>query len=384
MIFHFLNKQISEIYTQKFLVFYGAILALLHVLTAFFWRNSASQLSTGTHCWSFFSDCDFYSSLIHFEFKLTLLFYAGLALLAAVLFCLNKVKLAFYSLLLVTLFKALIQISDYRYMGNYHYMHHVICIVFLFFPAKSNSIKLFITLFYFFAGLLKFNADWLSGAALLREVPWVSKEIMSWLLFSVLYIELVLNWFLLSKQKILFYFSLFIFFSFHVFSYFVVGYFYPLVMLGLLSIFIFQRPNFEFPRSKFIALALFIFTIMNIYPLVFEPNSALHGRGRLLSLNMLDAKAVCSTTFFIKRDKKIIEYSPPTFALSPRGRCDHTTLFNLIKNTCKDQQGDDFIDMDIDHQIKRATDSNFSEQVTFQNVCSNPVKIDWMGRIWQE
>ena len=44
------------------------------------------------------------------------------------------------------------------------------CFVYLLIPGKRDAVRLLLVLFYFWAGTLKVNWEWISGAALYRPL----------------------------------------------------------------------------------------------------------------------------------------------------------------------------------------------------------------------
>jgi hypothetical protein len=380
-IISFLQKNILEIQSSRHLQIYGFFLCCIYALTAFFWRNS--EIRQPYMCWTFFQSCQGYSQFIHQYFKVFLIFTIVLSMAGAILFLKNKIRLAYPILVILFLVKYMLHISDYRMMGNYHYMHHVVVLLFLFIPEKLNTLKLFIVLFYVSPGLLKVNPEWLSGAALNTTLPFGPK-VTQILLFLVLYLEFIIVWFLLLPWKRFYQFALLSLFCFHIFSFFIVGYFFPLVMFCILTIFILDRSAFSFPVSWFGRLVMTVFVLCQLYPLLFETHSDLTGRGRLISLNMFDASTNCDSRYYIEKQNMTVEYAPDFTAMAARIRCDPLIVYHHIQRTCKNlSQSADFIDMDIDHQIKRSSHFEIQEQMTFLKVCTRPLKISILGRIWQ-
>lgn len=378
----FFERQLKEINDNRSLQLYGCMLSLAHLLTAFFWRNT--RISGEPYCWTFFQSCQEYSQFLHQHFSFFLILYAGCSILCALLFLARKNWYAYWLFFFLFILKFGIHISDFRMMGNYHYMHHVSVLLFLFFFNKTNCLRLMIVCFYVAAGMLKINVEWLSGAALLKPSPF-NMQITQFLLFGVLYFEFFVVWFLLSSKKILFFSALMIALCFHAFSYFIVGYFYPLMMLCLLSIFILARDHFVFPKERVNVLVFSLFFLCQIYPLVFEPESSLNGQGRLVALNMLDASSSCETRYWIKERNQTIEYAPTFSNMAKRVHCDPLIMYYHVKKTCMHQkEKSDFIDLDIDHQIKRQSDEHVQVQMTFRNVCSRPLNVSILGTISQE
>lgn len=384
LILTFFERQIREI--EKDLKWFGIALGFIHMLTAYFWwGNTYVILRHVGICWSFFPYCEPYQQFFNDYVDFFYPFYLGLGFSIILSFALKRVKWGYFLLIFASLFQAAVQISDYRFSGNYHYMHHVVTFVFLLMPEKSMMIRFCLVLFYFFAGFLKFDLEWLSGAALINPVRWVPRWLMDWMLIFVIYLEVLLAWFLLSRRWYFKYSVLVSYILFHVFSYFVVGYFYPLLMLSLLTVFLVDRQDFQWPRSWLNWGLVIILSLANLYPHVFERQSALHGRGRLLSLNMLDAMTHCRNIFYIRFKDRTLEYIRDPLARDVRGRCDYTTVFDKAKELCREFQGQpEFEGINMSHQVRKATEEIFSHQIQFKNICGRPLKISWWGDLYQE
>ncbi len=379
----FISRQ-EEIVNSSSLKFYGAFLAFTHLLTAYTWFSVS--LSDPAVCWPFFDNCQTTSQLLKSLWSPIIGVYIAASLLCVFLFLKKNIRMAFLLFLILTCLKFLIQMSDFRLMGNYHYMSQIINILFLFSSNKKNMIKLFLVLFYVSAGLIKFNSDWLSGAAMLAQ-PWLSGKWLEWACAYVIILELIVSWFLLSPNKYLKQWALFQFVIFHLFSWHIVGYFYPLIMLSLISaFFLFQGPMESIKNISRAQWAIVvIFCSAQAYPLIFEKYSSLNGRGRILSLNMLDAKTVCETRLLVKHKDYIVEYQPQFSQVGVRIQCDPLLVVRRVDAICKDQALlPSFEDIDMDHQTRLTSSLAKTEQMTFKNVCKNHLTVGILGHVEQE
>lgn len=377
----FFRKNLSEITASRSLQYFGAALFFSHLVTAFFWFKNDYDRSP--LCWSFFPSCKTWTPFLQSIATPLIVLYGILAVVGMGLFLFRKPKAACVLFAFLSIFKLIFHLSDYRLMGNYHYMSHIINFLFLFFLDKKNTIRLFIVLFYFSAGLIKFNTDWLSGEAMLRE-PLIKGKLLELSCAYVIVLELAFSFLLLSKDKRLRIFALIQFIAFHIFSWHIVGYFYPTILFSMLTIFILAREPFQWPRPLTNTAAAAIMMLAQLYPLIFEPQSSLNGRGRILSLNMLDSRAVCETRLFITYKNKIVEYNPTFPNYGIRIHCDPVLILDTVKKTCadmKDQSG--FVDITLDHQVRRSSSMEGIEQITFKNVCQHPLQISFLGRVYQ-
>jgi outer membrane protein assembly factor BamB len=386
----YLKRQIQEIQESRTLRFFGVALAATHLLTLLFWLLSKNLFLLSTPasealCWPTFPQC----AKLH-DAPISLLYiwaivYFIFSFFSAIQFVRNKIQSAYFLLMGASLLKLLFFLSDYRFMGNYHYMPLLVSLAYFFLPHKRAWIPLQICLFYFFSVTLKFNQDWLSGNALLNP-PWVQGPMLSWLLKYAIFTELIVVWGLLAKNRFLFALSLLHFILFHIFSFPVVSFFFPSIMACLLSIFVFAR--FEPQKNKRPALIFvyaFLFSLAQIPPLVFSPDAAVTGEGRAYSLNMLDGKVLCEQFSFAKFPQKTIELSRQRYDLAQRIRCDPLVFWNMAKQDCeKLKRQPDFQDLDLWLLSRRSTRSTgYFEVIHRKNFCAeSPSMHSWLPNKW--
>jgi hypothetical protein len=361
--------------------FWGIILCYIHLVTFLFWSNKNLE---GIICSPLFPDCQSFfawsSSLRH----IYLTSYGLLAMLTAFFFLLKKDLFARLGFVILCLMKLIYHLSDYRNMGNYHYISHLFNLIFLLSPQKLKLSKLFLVLTYAAAGLLKFNTDWLSGAVI-RAPFYFSGKSLEWVSAWVIVLELGLVWFLLSKIKWLKWFVLFQLVLFHILSWKIVGFFYPVVMLLLLSVFLLDRDDFDMRYSIFEVIPVGIFIIAQLVPLLFFPLSSLDGKGRIFSLNMFDAMSECRSSAFLRFKHHTVEYNPSFNHYGVRIKCDPWLLVNQLKLTCKGQQkNSSFVDADVSHQVKRFSDSYIPVTFSFKDICTRPLDASFWGVLKQK
>lgn len=361
---------------------FGAALALTHLTTAFFWTRY--HLDSESICWAFWPTCMSWVSLISPFYRPVIAVYAALSVFSAGLFLFGPWRPARLFFAALCFLKLLIQLSDYRMMGNYHYMTNIVGFSFAFLPEIENMSRLWLVLFYFSAGIIKFNTDWLSGEALIHTPP-ISGKALEFALAWAVMLETVLVFLLLrTKRDLVFWWVLLQLLVFHLFSWPVVGYFYPVIMLIMLTAFLIFTEPFRFPRSWWCRGAVLIFGAAQLWPLLAEPDSSLNGRWRLISLNMLDARAVCETRFFLRSRRQTVEYEPDFSRRGLRIACDPLVVLDRLHKTCLDQmKSADFLDIDLDHQVRRSSDASHTSQLTYTNVCSRPLSLTWYGAVVQ-
>lgn len=384
----FFQTQWQEILNSRALQFYGGLLALTHLLSAYFWMDRYTDLvvkatETGTAlCWPlapFCNDLRFENAVGAAHY---LEFYSLLAVLSAGLFFFGKVRSGYFSLLVLFLMKMFFTSLSYGLMGNYHYMSFYVQIAFFFIPHKKTVIPFLIGLFYWGAGILKFDPEWLTGVSLI--VPSFLPPILQHLsLIYAVILECFLVLGLFSSRPWIRWFTLSQFFLFHIFSWHIVGYFYPLTMFLVLGIFLLIplcKENWQalFKKSilkqKSTIAFIVIFMALQILPTFFVADPATSGAPRILSLNMLDARIQCETLLIRHQDKSEEVYNPFQRTSSIRTQCDPLIFLSQLKDLCKDPQEK----FDFWLQSKRTTEPQYKTRLFIKDICSkNPSSLLW-------
>tara|TARA_B110001454_G_scaffold219136_1_gene250265 strand:- start:21 stop:578 length:558 start_codon:yes stop_codon:yes gene_type:complete len=166
----FILRQVREIQNQRLLSVYGGLLCLgyLYFWIYLFQYGFDFKLSYLEEpiCWPFFNSCDVVRIFSPSNWQLIFAILAFLSLLNAVLFFKRKVHSAYVLTLLLESIRIAIILYDYRVRLNQNYMFTFIIVSFLFVGNKRETIPRLLVLFYFWAGFLKLNNDWLSGSSI--------------------------------------------------------------------------------------------------------------------------------------------------------------------------------------------------------------------------
>lgn len=387
----YIQKQITEIRNSKALTLFGLFLILTNIVTWYDWTYSRAHFvrnltELNALCWPYFQSCDVLRPFSQTLAQGLLWFYLAFSLLTLLFWALRKIHFFWWSLFLLTLVKWSYVSLDYRFMGNYHYMAIVLSLVYLLISSKKKVLPVFMISFYIAAGIIKFTPEWYSGATLLRP-PMIQGKLLEWLLVYVIYLEILFVWGLLHRQPWVRWAVFVQLVLFHVFSWHIVGYFYPAIMFNLLALFPLlwliketDRPTW----SRGGVLALSIFWCAQLIPFVFYKNSALTGQGRILSLNMLDAWALCQSTAIVKMKNQQLLISLQSKNLGVRIQCDPTVYVSIIRDECKRwRKNSEFIDIDYVLQTKLKTDDSAKEVIKLTNACSRPAKLGFLGSVTQ-
>lgn len=383
-------QQIEEIKNDAALIYYGAALCIVHILTFTFWNNQGffnnfTNRGAGAEmCWPFFPNCTAIAFSSSKGVAIALWLYLALAIVGTLLFLLKKIKAGFWVLFALVIVKVLFILKSYNFMGNYHYMPLWASIAYLLFGDKVRTLFYLIVSFYMGAGLIKFNYEWLSGATLLRPAV-VSGTLLGISLLYVILFEMCFCWGLLVKRRWLFILALFQAFAFHAFSWHIVGYFYPCVMACTISIYwlkaiqkdYFKDENFliKFPAAKGAIALLAVFWLCQLVPKITRTNPAVDGLMRIPSLNMLDARTECHVTLFQELDEYTrmdSNYFAKTFAL--RTKCDPLVYLSQVNQLCKKDPSQK---LHLSLQSRLSTDTKFYNVLDIKDVCHKSYNLLW-------
>ena len=400
MVVKYIQSQIEEINSYKALRWYGAFLSLVHVVTFFFWHNTAfiyqyMTKNANTLCWPQIPFCESLRFLSPTGVQITLFLHLCLAFQAAFLFLRkNTLVYAYWLFLLVNVIKFYLFFMDYRIMGNYHYMPFVISFAYLFIRQKLFFIPVLISSFYFFAGILKLsNFEWMTGMAFVRGVRFplfFNEDIKMLLCFYVVCLEIIGTWFLILKTrwKAAAYAQ---FILFHIMSYFIVGYFYPAVMLCVLTIFLlmylFKEQYSVLNFRNILSGLLFVILVVigNTLSIFIPGDASLTGEGRYYGLNMYDANTECDSQIFLRFKNKTIQESFSAYReYSMRIQCEPYVDFNTVNKICAYYKDDpEFIDLDWSLYSKLRSDMHFQRIVNVNNVCRGEFQYSsWRKNNW--
>ncbi|WP_374027475.1 hypothetical protein ACES2J_13365 [Bdellovibrio bacteriovorus] len=369
----------KEILQSRALQIYGALLALTHVLSAYFWMDRSLDLvvtsgeRSATLCWPLMPYCQDLRFATTASAANFLQIYAAVGLITAVLFFIKKFKPAYFLLAGLLAMKLYFTSLSYGLMGNYHYMSFFVQVAFLFLPFKTTLIPFFIGVFYWGAGILKLDPEWLSGVALITP-SFLPPALQHASLIYAVILECILVLGLFSQRAWIRNLIFVQFVLFHAFSWHIVGYFYPLTMFLLLSIFVLIPLNKEpwqalWDRSLLNKKSTLVFTVvlalLQVLPLLLVKDSAASGAPRLMSLNMLDARMECETLLIRHQDRAQATYDPFVKAPSTRTQCDPLVFLSQIESLCRDSKEN----FDFWLQSRRTTESALQTRLIVRDAC---------------
>jgi hypothetical protein len=391
-------RQIDEIRSDRALTLYGAALAAANVTTFVQWKfRIGVPLLAGrgadTLCWPFWEDCHAFQLPVA-VLNYGLWAYLLLSMLAAYWFLTGKVARGYWLLLLMNAFRLLVMIQDYRLKANQHYMLNWVLLAFLFLPSKRALAHHAIVSLYFWAGALKLDWDWLSGAALYgQDRLWFPAALVPASCGYVVVLEMVLIWGLYARRNWVFYGTLAQLVLFHLTSWPIVGFWYPTLMFCVLSILPLTRllhPPEEWVRAPWhasggrrwlYATCMAAFGVFQMVPHVFPGDTAVTGEGRLFALHMFDALVECDARIVLRLPDGSTREDPLDQArrLPHRSRCDPVIYFDIAKNHC----ASGVADLDLSLRAKRNSDADYLQVIDVKGFCRDQPNYDvWRHNSW--
>jgi hypothetical protein len=392
----FLRSQIAEIERDDALRWYGVAMAFLHVVTYLFWvdQRIAAYVNAQAEpiCWPLMPACEKLRVLSAPGVALLLRAYFAAAIGAGLLFASRRlVPWAYAGLVLVNALKLAIMLLDYRLRMNQHYMGFFATFAYLFVPGKRDALRVLVTLFYFWAGTLKLNWEWLSGAGLYRPMwPFSGAGVVAACAY-VIVLEIGVTWGLLARRAWIFWAALAQFLLFHAMSWQVVGFFYPLLMFAILAIFPLSRlvPPRDPPGGLLAALCrgreawpvyalAAFFSLLQLVPYAFPGDRTLTGEGRLYALHMFDARATCAGWADLHNADGTATRRDLKLPLDTRIACDPIVYFNRARNLCRQRDAGHpaFADLDLFLSARRSSGGEMKRVIDTKGFCAKGERYD--------
>ena len=381
-----LKDLFSEIKLDKALSLYGIALSLAYILSIFYWYKIGGIYFASTEepwCWPFYSQCwnlraTLAQSIAHF---IALLVLASISL---TYFVFKKIDKACIFIFLTWVGTLLLVVQDFRFRSNQFYMLSWVTLVYLFAPSKKTSLSAIIIALYFWAGRLKLNWEWVSGADLYEKLWFIPQDLTIVACIYVIVLEMVFIWGLLSNRKWIFWGTFFQLALFHIQSFSQVAYWYPWLMFLILSFFVFNRFTIDqtsHPRSIGIfnwgvgSWAVFIiFSIFQFNPILHAQTPLRVSSWRFMSLHMFEAKYNCSIDIYRNAHNGSANVQPVELNLVPRMKCDPVIYWNYLRNRCREWgRESDFESASLKMSYKKATDI---QPKTISMICDKSQRLD--------
>jgi len=395
------RSQIAEIQADRALRCYGAAMAFLHVVTVLWWLDQRVigflHSRAEPICWPLFQECERLRALGPAGLAWLLLAYLLAAVGVGLLFPAKRhTPAAYWGLVGLTVLKTAVMLLDFRLRMNQHYMAFAVTAVFLFAPGKRNALRVLVVLFYVWAGTLKLNWEWISGAGLYRPLWLFTGPGVIAACVYVVVLELAVSWGLLARRAGIFWGAFAQFIVFHVFSWPVVGFFYPLLMFAILAIYpmcrlMAPRDPVDMPTRAGLLSSLrrgrerwptyattAAFSVLQLTPYAFPGDHALTGEGRLYALHMFDARPVCTGYAALKRADGAVTRRDLKLPLDTRIACDPVVFYGRARNLCRRRgvDGAGFRDLDLFLWARRATRAELRRVIAIEDFCARDVRYN--------
>lgn len=240
---------IREIQQDVALRLYGGAILIGYLATFRMWQMDTTTTVDAIDkfqvtCWPFFQSCSKwiwmqtlpygYSQTVFFMVMFALMIFAAWALFT------RRVVAAHATIFVLFIARVYMTLIDFYHNGNFDYYHTTFNIVFLFLPRKRFFGSLMIVLFYFLSCATKIHPSWTWGGyfnSMRDGLPLVPRGTEAVLTNFIIFMEMLMSWFMFSRNKYL-QRGVFAFFCFfHVYSGTLVGYHYPSIVMPPLVIF---------------------------------------------------------------------------------------------------------------------------------------------------
>jgi hypothetical protein len=280
--------------------------------------------------------------------------------------------------------------QDFRFRLNEHYMLFWATVAFLFFSRKRQAVSFLVLSFYFWAGRIKINHEWLSGSDLPHRLWLIPVSGYPAACAYVIVLEMVFVWALVQPRKWLFWAVFAQFVLFHVMSWNIVHFYYPILMAGIISIFPLCRLfpsgahddlsdflHLRLSRSLYALLA--VFAALQLAPLLYPGDPDWTDQGRLVALHMLTGRSQCrisATENFKSRPAETADLYRRD--LSPNMVCDPLVYFNEAQRICRQLPGKDpdFVDLDLKMDIAKTVSPAWRSLIDTDDFCSKHLRYN--------
>jgi hypothetical protein len=379
-----IKSSLSEIARDRALQLYGSALALAYSATAGFLIYQNHYLRTVSKevepiCWPFFESCYHYRIWSNFEIRAMLIAFALATLVPFFAFFRKKTRLGYFSLATLALWHVALIVQDFRNTQNQYYMLMWAVFAYLLWPQKRKTLQLLILSFYFWAGHLKLNEQWLSGQNLYAKLWLIPERLNAAACTYVVFLEMIMIWGLLSRNRAWFWATLTQLALFHVISISQIGTYYPALMFAILAIYPLTRliaaPSATVdnsPRFSRAALALVaVFSFLQLYPSLVSRNRVISGVGRTFALNMFEGIFNCEA-YWIEHYRDGTSTRIEAKKLSTeRIQCEPIYYYSRTLNRCRAGQSDPrFVDLDFYMTMGRKTDPETTTIIRQTGFCA--------------
>lgn len=335
----------------------GAGLSLTLVYSCIFWWSYLPRIQTDLNvsvCWPGLNFCSALKNPSEEFWQALLVIKAALGAMAGIgfLLCRGYERAALRLLAIGSVIKLGLYLLDYRLMGNFHSMPIFLSFIYILRPKDLHAAQLTLVMFYFLAGTLKLNLEWLSGQALWTPRVWTMPDLMPWGLAGVVILELCLIWLLLMPSRILKFLVWLTLVAFHCVSYNWVGWFYPAIMLTMILFMpmMWRRSSPGWRLTRWGIGSVLVLLVAHGLPHVdqFQLRStplSLEGSARAYTLNMIDARPTCVASLLMRIGRDRLDVIPNMREYGVRTSCDPLLLKAFAISLCRSEDSRSLVQM---------------------------------------
>jgi hypothetical protein len=366
---------------------YATILGVLQALIGVSWLTNkhVATLVTGEDCvcWPFWAGCDRVRAVLSpGSVSVAVALYIALGLAAAALFAVRRVAAGLVAFVAAAGVGAGIYALDYRMHQNQTYIFWWLALALLFARRKAAVLQALVALVYVWAGALKLNHEWLSGAALFARPYFVPPALVPAACGYVVVMEMVLVWGLFAPWR---WVRIGVFaqlLAFHAASWGVVGYFYPLLMAGVTAIYPLvwlRAPEQMLTLARLrtdgkllaeLACTGAVFSALQLVPHFFPGDPAVAGEGRLFALTMFQSRLECSGGAKVRSSSGAeSEVALINDHIEVRLHCDPIILMAEARRLCRILGGRDDVTVDVAIDARRGDEATSSPLIRQHDVC---------------
>lgn len=250
--------------------------------------------------------------------------------------------------------------------------------IFLFGKRKVASARIFIVALYFVIGLSKLNESWLAAGVFSTfkiGLPLLPIELIPAACFLVIFSELCLCWWLLSRRRGPQSIALSVFFIFHIYSFAIIGAGFMLYALAPLFALFYRARNHSLRPSGLTIFLISAVLVANVYPLFLPGDRRETGQGTSLAFTLFDATRKARSNA-VEIDKSGAAHPSPLSASS----LDYFRVykaFAALKRRCENQDLAR-ISWDVDLALNGQPSKRLIES---ENVCALNFKA-WQNNDW--
>ena len=358
---------IAEIETNKVLQWVMGATILSYFVTFGSWISSPDMTvdvyKSGAYlCWPYFQSCGqfYFLRTLPLGYSQSFFYMAIFVTLLAAIYCMYRRDwvLAHFALLPSFIWHFLgTFVLTMKLGGNYDYYLFIFGFTLLFLPYKEFFLKLFLVAFYFLSTFAKIHPAWVLGtyfSSLTTGLPLFPDWAIPLLTNSVIGMEMVGSWFLMSSRIIPQRIAVFYAAVFHLYSGLLVQYHYPVIVLPTLLILfgpMYRYTPVPLTRRSLIGWGvLTLLFVAQLTPILIPGDEKLTMEGDRYGLYMFDSNHQCISTAHVifKNGTSTSERSEKKDA---RNRCDPHREWFQLKTLCERDPSIDHISWTFDHSI---------------------------------